>query len=89
MSNNDQYRMMLNNKLQSKKGLVLSWTTKSDGPPHNPKWTATALSFKETELIGDAVDGVEYGQGVGQSQGAAKEIAAKEALEKLNALNAK
>jgi len=68
----DGNRMRLNNLLQSRKTMQLTWQTTQSGPAHQPTWQATAC-----------INGAEFGKGTGQTQGQAKEVAAREAYNKI------
>lgn len=66
--------MQLNNWLQEhgRPTSSLSYEMSFTGPRHNREWTAVAT-----------LNGVEHGRGTGPNQDAAKEAAAKEALQAL------
>ncbi|KZT21393.1 hypothetical protein NEOLEDRAFT_1073484, partial [Neolentinus lepideus HHB14362 ss-1] len=67
------HRMELNNWLQIHPSFgKVTWETSHTGPQHAPTWSATAY-----------VGNIQYGNGSGPTQGAAKEQAAYEALMRL------
>ncbi|KAH9829430.1 uncharacterized protein C8Q71DRAFT_790130 [Rhodofomes roseus] len=68
----DGHRMRLNNLLQSRKTLQLTWQTTQSGLAHQPTWQAIAY-----------INGAEHGRGTAQTQGQAKELAARETYNKL------
>jgi len=68
-ANMPEYRLMLNNYIQRNPAAgALTWDCTSIGPRHAPEWTVIAR-----------INGVEYGRGVAQNQGVAKEAAAQQA----------
>ncbi|KAI0361112.1 hypothetical protein OH77DRAFT_1516127 [Trametes cingulata] len=69
----EHWRMDLNNYVQiNNLGPYVQWTQHQTGPRNAPTWTATVI-----------FNGVEYGRGSATNLGAAREIAAEQALRAL------
>ncbi|KAG8946048.1 hypothetical protein FRC03_001517 [Tulasnella sp. 419] len=67
------YALTLHNRLQQQgKAHSLTWDEEASGPSHDTQWTMTAK-----------VEGVVVGSGTASKKQAAKDLAAKRALEKM------
>ena len=68
---------------------MLSWKSSASGPEHDALWTATAYSVFHVlfwfsyGLTLLTVNGTEYGHGTANSKGAARNEAARQALDAL------